>query len=44
VTAPPFGPALATLGWFLAGPLTALAAIRVHDWWRNHHPRTEERP
>jgi hypothetical protein len=44
VTAPPFGPALATLEVVLALPLTALASIAVHDWWRNRHPRTEERP
>jgi hypothetical protein len=44
VNAPAFGPALATLAEFLALPLTALAAIRIHDWWRNRHPRNEERP
>lgn len=44
MTAPPFLSALATLGWFLALPVTTLAAIRVHTWRRHHHPRDEERP
>ena len=47
MTAPAFGPALVTLGWFLAGPLTALAANEIHRRWRNHHPTrtdTEETP
>lgn len=45
MSAPPFGPALVTLVEFLALPLTTLAAIWIHGWWRERHPRrTKERP
>lgn len=47
MTAPPFLPSLAALGWFLGGPLLILAAISVHGWWRERHPRrtdAKERP